>query len=372
MTATEQALSGTTYLAPTKRTAFYDYYQRQYAQTLAWLQQALTAAAVRRDQQRGHKEAEHAAQRQRLAQYSGVDQCFAVATQVERIPTASSATAYRLQNRHGLCYTGLYWEPTTVLRGAVILAGPDEPTTAQLVTHYLAQGLRVICPCLARPCHSFQEHPQRKWYSFADDELLHLFFFICGGSLAGLEAAELLTTAHALGQQADRALPVALHLTGRHLLTGALAAALVPLFADAGVPPFSLLILPDTVAQLDHQETDDCVNTVWHFHTEFDALTLFELARGADLLFIESTPTPSANFSQALAWFTQDDQMQRRVTRLVTPVVEQLTAAVAEILAPANGPPNPQLLAQPCGARTQAQPLCLYDYDSAPDPLPAF
>lgn len=46
MTATEPALPGTMYLAPTKRTAFYDYYQRQYAQTLAWLQQALTTAAT--------------------------------------------------------------------------------------------------------------------------------------------------------------------------------------------------------------------------------------------------------------------------------------------------------------------------------------
>ena len=63
MIATEQALPGTTYLAPTKRTAFYDYYQRQYAQTLAWLQQALTTGATRRDQQRRHDGAEHAAER---------------------------------------------------------------------------------------------------------------------------------------------------------------------------------------------------------------------------------------------------------------------------------------------------------------------
>lgn len=342
MTATEQALAGTTYLSTAKRTAFYDYYQRQYAQTLAWLQQALTTAATTRDQQRRHDDADHAVQRQRLAQYSGVEQCFGLATQVERMPTTSGAVAYRLQNAHGLCYTGLYWEPTTALRGAVILAGPDEPTTAELVAHYLAQGLRVIWPGLARTCHSFQEHPWRKWYHFTDDELLHLCFFICGGSLAGLEAAELLTTAHALGQQAERPLPVALHLTGRHLLTGAIAAALAPLVAETGVTPFSLLILPDTVTQLDHQETDERANTVWNFHTAFDALTLFELATGAHLLFVESTPTPSPHFSQALAWFAHREQAQRRVTRLVTPAVGELTAAVAASLAPTGGLATPQ------------------------------
>lgn len=336
MTATEQALAGTTYLSPARRTAFYDCYQRQYAQTLAWLQQALTSAATARDQQRRHDDVDHAAQRRRLAHYSGVEQCFGLATQVEHMPTSSGAVAYRLQNAHGLAYTGLYWEPTTALHGAVILAGPDEPTTAELVAHYVALGFRVICPCLARPCHSFQEHPQRKWYYFTDDELLHLCFFICGGSLAGLEAAELLTTAHALGQQAGRPLPVALHLTGRHLLTGTIAAALAPMVAEAGVNAFSLLILPDTVNQLDHQETDVRVNTVWHFHTDFDALTLFDLASGADLLFTEATPTPSASFGQVLAWFSQGDQAQRRVRRLVTPAVAQLTAAVADLLAPTS------------------------------------
>lgn len=342
MTATEQALAGTTYLPTAKRTAFYDYYQRQYAQTLAWLQQALTTAALTRDQRRRHDDADHAAQRQRLAQYSGVKQCFGLATQVERMPTTSGAVAYRLQNAHGLCYTGLYWAPTTTLRGVVILAGQNEPTTVELVAHYLAQGLRVIWPGLARTCHSFQDHPWRKWYYFTDDELLHLCFFICGGSLAGLEAAELLTTAHALGQQAGRQLPVALHLTGRHLLTGAIAAALAPLVAETGVTPFQLLILPDTVAQLDHQETDVRVNTVWNFHTDFDALTLLDLATGANLLFVESTPTPSPNFSQALAWFAQSEQAQRRVTRLVTPAVGQLTTVVADLLAPTGGLAHPQ------------------------------
>lgn len=344
MTVTEQALAGTTYLPTAKRTAFYDYYQRQYTQTLAWLQQTLTTAALTRDQQRRLDDAAHAAQRQQLAHDSGVAQCFGPATQVERIPTPSGAIAYRLQNAHGLYYTGLSWEPTADLRGVVILAGPDEPTTAQLVAHYVAQGLRVIQPCLARPCHSFQAHPWRKWYHFTDDELLHLFFFICGGSLAGLEAAELLTIAQALGQQASRQLPVALHLAGRHLLTGAIAAALAPLVAETGITPFQLLILPDTVAQLDHQESDERVNTVWNFHTTFDALTLFELATGATLLFVESTPTPSPNFSQALAWFSQGDQAQRRVTRLVTPAVDQLTAAVAALLAPTGGLAKPQSL----------------------------
>lgn len=342
MTAPEQALSGTTYLSPARRTAFYDYYQRQYAQTLAWVQQALTTAATARNQQRCHGAADQRAQRQRLALYSGVDQCFGPATQVEQRPTPSGAIAYRLQNAHGLWYTGLSWEPAAELHGVVILAGPDESTTVQLVAHYLAQGLRVICPCLARPCHSFQDHPQRRWYYFTDDELLHLFFFICGGSLAGLEAAELLTVAQALGQQAGRTLPVALHLADRHLLTGAVAAALAPMMAAAGVRPYHLLILPDTIAQLDHQETDVRVNTVWNFHSEFDALTLLTLASDANVLFIESTPTPSLHFGQALAWFTESGQTERAVQRLVTPTVAQLAVAVAQLLMPAGRSLNQQ------------------------------
>lgn len=292
MGETEYALLGTTYLAPARRTAFYDFYQKQYAQTLAWLQRAVAEAAVTRDHRRRSDATYKAELRRRLAQFSGTDQISLSATQVEQSPTAGGATAYQVQSAGGLLYTGLLWEPApaTSLRGVVILGGEDAHTTEQLISHYHAQGLRVIVPCLARTQHSFKDHPSRHWYYFTDDELLHLFFFVCGGSLAGLEAAELLTITQALGRNGEEALPVALHLGGRHLLSAAVAAALAP--GQAGIQPYQLLVLPQTVAALDHQETDQRVNTIWNFHSDFDALTLLDLA-DADLLFLDGTPTPA-------------------------------------------------------------------------------
>ena len=341
MGETEYALPGTTYLAPARRTAFYDFYQKQYAQTLAWLQRAVDEAAVTRDRQRRSDATYQAELRQRLAQCSGADQLSLAATQVEQNPTAGGATAYQIQSAGGLLYTGLLWEPdsATPVRGVVILGGEDAQTTAQLIRYYHAQGLRVIVPCLARAQHSFKDHPSRHWYYFTDDELLHLFFFVCGGSLAGLEAAELLTITQALGHTGGEALPIALHLGGRHLLGAAVAAALAP--GQAGMQPYQLLVLPQTVAALDHQETDQRVNTIWNFHSDFDALTLLDLA-GADLLFLDGAPTPSACFSRASAWFgMQGDKPQHQVARLITPTLEKLAATVANMLAPAAQPALP-------------------------------
>ena len=204
-------------------------------------------------------------------------------------------------------------------------------------------------PCFARSQPSFRDHPQRQWYHFTDDELLHLFFFLCGGSLAGLEAAELLTITDALAIQDGMRLPVVLHLAGRHLLTAVIAAALAPALAQA--QSYALLLLPETVDQLDNQETDERVNTIWGFHTDFDALTLFDLATNTNLLFIEATPTPSACFSRALAWFAlQHDQPSRQVERLfkldnttlLAPVVPRLApdAAAMHLFTPAPVPAN--------------------------------
>ena len=351
MVETESALPGTAYLSPARRTAFYDHYQKQYAQTLAWLQRALAQAAHSRDQERCPTVASHEAKRQWLAQISGVDQCFSAPHRVAQTPVAGGATTYQVQSERGLLYTGLLWEPPPplALAGAVILAGEDETTTIQLIAHYQAQGLRVILPCFARSQHSFRDHPQRQWYHFTDDELLHLFFFLCGGSLAGLEAAELLTITDALAIQDGMRLPVVLHLAGRHLLTAVIAAALAPALAQA--QSYALLLLPETVDQLDHQETDERVNTIWGFHTDFDALTLFDLATNTNLLFIEATPTPSACFSRALAWFAlQHDHPSRQVERLFkldnttlrVPVVQRLVpdAAAMHLFTPAPVPAN--------------------------------
>lgn len=334
MVETESALPGTAYLSPARRTAFYDHYQKQYAQTLAWLQRALNQASHRRDRERRTDAAYVSEKRQRLAQISGVDQCFSAPRRVEQTPAAGGATSYQVQSERGLLYTGLLWEPpqAMALAGAVILAGEDEATTPQLIAHYQTQGLRVILPCFAHPQHSFRDHLQRQWYHFTDDELLHLFFFLCGGGLAGLEAAELLTITDALTMQDGARLPVVLHLTGRHLLTAVIAAALAPALAQA--QSYALLLLPETVDRLDHQETDERVNTLWGFHADFDALTLFDLATNTNLLFIESTPTPSACFSRALAWFAlQHDQPLRQVERLVNADHTTLLAPLAQRLA---------------------------------------
>jgi len=342
MAETEAALRGTAYLSPARRTAFYDHYQKQYEQTLAWLQRALAQAAHTRDGERRLDAADADTKRQRLAHISGVEQLVDAPTQVEKIATPGGAITYRLQSKRGLLYTGLLWEPpaSVSLRGVVILAGQDEATTADLVAHYQAQGVRVLLPCFARRQHSFKEHPRRHWYYFTDDELLHLFFFLCGGSLAGLEAAELLTITEELATHNGVRLPVALHCVGRHLLTGMIAAALAPALAKG--QPYDLLILPERVAQIDHQETDDRVNTLWGFHVDFDALTLLALAAHTNLLFVESTPTPSACFSRALAWFRfQRDQAPRQVERLLTPDSATLTATVAHRLLPNSPAPRP-------------------------------
>ncbi len=337
MVETERALLGTAYLSPAKHTAFYDYYQKQYAQTMACLQRMLAQAAFTRDRLRRTDAAYGSAKRQQLAQCSGADQVLSGATHIEKTPIADGVSAYHVGGAQGLLYTGLIWEPTTTdWRGSVIVAGQDDSTTTRLIAAYLAQGVRVIVPCLARTQHSFRDHPTRQWYTFTDDELLHLFFFICGGSLAGLEAVELLTITQALGQPEGVDAPVALHLAGRHLLTGVMAAALAPGLTHSSRPLYKLLVLPETVAQLDHQETDVRINTIWNFHTEFDALTLLDLADGSDLLFVEPTPTPSRCFSRVQAWFgSQTDSGQRQLERLVTPTAETVATTVANRLAPA-------------------------------------
>ena len=336
MNAIDTALTGTTYLSPSRYTAFYDRYQKQHAQTVAWLQHANQQAAAIRDRERNADKAWLENKRRLLAQYSGFDQALSTVSQVVTTPALGGATAYQVETAVGLRYTGLFWEPALATRrGTVILAG-HKTATAPFVAHYLAQGLRVVLPNLARCLRSFADDPARQEYTFTDDELLHLFFFIVGGSLAGLEAAELLTVTRALTQQDEPAAPVVLHLRGRHTLTGVMAAALAPHANGASPQPFHLLVLPEEVAQLDDQPMDERVNTIWNFHTHFDGLTLLMLARGVDLLFVEPTPTPSISYSRAFAWFGEraaQGQSVRRVARIVVPSPGVLSETVARQLA---------------------------------------
>src|SRR5690242_6058824 len=102
MVETERALAGTSYLSPAKHTAFYDYYHKQYAQTLAVLQHMLAEAAGRRDRQR--TTADPTAQRQRLAQLTGFAQVMSPVTQVEQTPLAEGVNTYRVACANGLLY----------------------------------------------------------------------------------------------------------------------------------------------------------------------------------------------------------------------------------------------------------------------------
>ncbi|MCX6049471.1 MAG: hypothetical protein NT075_30600, partial [Chloroflexi bacterium] len=341
MSELDTALTGTTYLSPSRYTAFYDHYHKQLLQTLAWLQQATRQAATTRDLERRADQAWLADKRQRLAQLSGFDQALRTAAPVELTPLTDGAVAYQMATDVGVLYTGLRWDPAPdALRGVVILAGHATATTEALITHYQAQGLRVIVPSLARFQHSFAREPVRKGYFFTDDELLNLLFFIVGGSLAGLEAAELLTITRALAQKAGQPLPVALHLAGRHTLTATVAAALAP--SVNGAASYTLLVLPEEVGLLDHQADDQRVNTIWNFHTHFDALTLFQMAQGTDLLFVEPAPTPSACYGRAFGWFktpTAADPSARQVERLVATSPEKLASTVAAQCSTQSSPP---------------------------------
>jgi dienelactone hydrolase len=336
MTGAPFALPGTEFLSPAKHTAFYDRYQRQYAQTVAWLQRALREQALQRDRERSDETAWLAERRHLLAEVTGFDQIAGAVTGVESQRLANGASAYQIDTECGLRFTGLLWEAATSLpRGMVMVGSNDTSEWAAQIAHYRANGLRVVMPCLAQPQHSYADHPERKWYFFADDELLHLLFFLVGGSLAGLEAAELVATARALGQNDRSRLPVALHLRDRHLLTGAVAAALGGGLDSAGVRPFDLLVAGEEAALLDHQEMDVRINTIWSFHQYFDSLTLWQLAQGTNLLFVEPSPAPSACYSRMRVWFDSLpnlDQSQRSPGRLVSPSAEALARAVANSL----------------------------------------
>src|SRR5690349_18449745 len=147
MSEIDPPLPGTTYLSPSRHTAFYDRYQKQHSQTLAWLERATRQAAVIRDMERTSEQSWLTEKRRLLAQYSGFDQALSTVKQVELTPTTGGAAAYQVETEAGLCYTGLAWTPAGALRGTIVLAG-HKGATAHLIAHYVTQGLRVLLPCL--------------------------------------------------------------------------------------------------------------------------------------------------------------------------------------------------------------------------------
>jgi dienelactone hydrolase len=323
----DAALAGTRPLLPEGRSVFADRYAEQYARTLAWMRRALAEAARARDAERGSSAEWLADRRQRLAARAGGGLAPARGSAVTLSRPAGGEGSYAIATEPGLLYAGQLAEPVGQPRGLVVTAGHGPAEASELVERYRAAGLRVASPLLARPGRSFADDRERGWYHFGDDELLHLFSFVIGGSLAGLEAAELQATARSLSVGADgRPLPVALDARGRHVLTAVVAAALAP-------DLFDLLVLPEEAERLDSQAEDARVNTVWGFHADFDGLTLLALAAGARLLFVERGATPSALCARASLWLGSPARSVERL-RLAEPDAEALAAAVAARLPP--------------------------------------
>jgi dienelactone hydrolase len=320
-------LPGTEPLLPENRTWFADRYAEQYARTLDWMRRALAEASRARDAERGASADWLAERRQLLAARTGADRVPAQASATALTRLSDGEASYAIETSAGLLYAGLVAEPDGDPRGLVLVAGHPPAEASRLVERYRARGLRVVAPLLARPRRSFADDPERRWYHFNDEELLHLFFFVIGGGLAGLEAAELQATARSLAVGAGgQPLPVALDARGRHVLTGTIAAALAP-------DLFDLLILPEEVGQLDHQEEDARVNTIWGFHTAFDGLTLLALAERARLLFVEAGATPSALFARASLWLGSSARPVERLP-LAEPDADALASAVVARLPP--------------------------------------
>ncbi len=297
--------------------AFADHYAKQWARTVAWLQQALRQAAVDRDRERRTDEAWLRGRRQTLRRLAGLDLFTSEPREVRVYRQEHRAAFYTVAMANGLTFAGALWLPAEVPAGLVILADPGCPLGSLGVAAeaYLRESFCVVQPFLAREVRTFREnsgedhvksstgHPGRRWYAYEDHELIHFFAFVVGGALAGLEAWELRATTEALETQlglcqADGSrYPLVVDVRGRWTLTGAVAAALYPRWA-------SLLVLHEEAYLLDHQDEDVRANTLWGFHRHFDGLTLLQLAEGTAILFAEHGSTPTAQAARALAWFT--------------------------------------------------------------------
>gem|GEM_PF-1292258 len=336
MTQVFEPLPQTAPLQPEWRAKFRDRFSQQHEQTSVWMERELDVLAHQRDARRRHDEDGLAGKRGLLAVRTGASQVPPGLGGMSLFTLDSGESAYLIRGEAGLQYVGLVWEPPArVPVGLVLLARSDGDESARAVETYRQQGFRVVLPSLARAQRSYADDPERKWYRFTDDELLHLFFFIAGGSLAGLEARELQTTASVLGRTLDGApLPVILDFRGHRTLTAASAAALQPAL-------FRLLVLHPEASALDHQESDERVNTIWGFHRDFDLLTLLALAEHTDLLFLEATPTPSAAYSRAAAWFAESGASARPVRRMVAAdgsLSASALSAAFPLSAPERGP----------------------------------
>lgn len=296
---------------------FADRYAKQWAMSLQWLRGELDRAALARDAARRRDAAWLDAKRRALAAMTGIGRFDGVVSGARRLAVAEgedwAAAAYEVATADGLRYAAALFRPRRQpASGAVLLAGEDDGELRRAQSAYLAQGLAVIRPQLAGTGYSFRGHPQRRWFAYADHELLHNLAFVCGGSLAGMEAAELIAVGHELARLAvvdpagtrlnvadPAGTPLVVDCRGRHLLAGAAAAALRP-------GRIAAIVLAGDAGRLDRQQEDARSNTVWGFHREMDLLTLLQLAEPEAVVFAEVGPTPSAEAARAAVWFAAE------------------------------------------------------------------
>ncbi len=290
---------------------FQDHYAKQWMMTLEWMQRNLSQKGRIRDELRGSSMLWLEERRARLREASGVDLFVADVKQVsfKSCQDSKQALHYQLIMNNGLHFNGILRLPEdSSFVGFMITAGSTDETVVQ---DYLLAGICVIQPFWAKESYSYREDEDRKWFTYPDIELLHHFAFICGGSHAGLEAMEMYATVQAIAEAMSckgvERLPIILDLCERHLLPGAVAAAINPAWATA-------IVLRGDTEKLNHQEIDTAVNTIWGFHRYFDLLTLLQLAEESNIIFVEQGETPSANAARASVWFGKEETAEGKAS----------------------------------------------------------
>ncbi|WP_167859673.1 S9 family peptidase [Paenibacillus cymbidii] len=345
---------------------FADRYAKQWAMSLQWLRGELDRVALARDAVRRRDAAWLDAKRLALAAMTGFDRFAGAAADTRRLAVAEgegwTAAAYEVATAGGLRYAATLYRPRRrPAAGAVLLAGEDIGELDRARSAYLAQGFAVIRPQLAGTGFSFRGHPQRQWFAYPDHELLHNLAFVCGGSLAGMEAAELLAVGDEMARLAGTEaaeVPLIVDCRGRHLLAGAAAAAHRPGRTAA-------IVLAGDAGRLDRQQDDARSNTVWGFHREFDLLTLLQLAAPGTVIFAEDGPTPSAEAARAAVWFAEERETPDTGTRVVRCAREEKALGAAAQAAVTHWRVRADAL--PAGSPTEA-PLTEPARPEAPGP----
>jgi cephalosporin-C deacetylase-like acetyl esterase len=305
VTGVTTALEGTRPFGPEEldaNYAFSDHYAKQWMDTMAWMQRSLQERTAYRNRHRRADKVWLSELRRTLFRISGAEKFIAEPVHAELRPSSQTRAMYRIELANGISCAGLAAFPAEApLRGLVVFANSEGGQLKEQteISAYVEHGFAVIQPFLCQATCNFQDHPQRKWYIHPDHVTMHNSAFIIGGSLAGMEAAELTATTGAilaaLNLDPGR-VPVIVDMRGRHHLSGMVAAALYPDWA-------SVIRLDERADLLNHQEHDDVTNTLWSFHQYLDLLSMLQLAENAHIVFADPAPTPSPWAAQAIVWF---------------------------------------------------------------------